>query len=67
MNAKTDLLEIKKDIHKVMENVALLEEEYDTQDWHRDTKWLMADLNAVLCMLHTTHDLCDQIIQDQGL
>ena len=59
--AKKDITKIENSIFKLEEKVADIEETFDTQDWHRNTKNFMADLNALMVLLHTAECLCRDI------
>ena len=61
---KKEITKIENAIFKLEEKVADIEETFDTQDWHRDMKNFMADLNALMVLLHTAECFCRDIKEE---
>jgi hypothetical protein len=61
---KKEITKIENGIFKLEEKVVDIEETFDTQDWHRDMKNFMADLNALMVLLHTAECFCRDIKEE---
>lgn len=62
--AVEDLLNIKEDLESVREKIIGIFEDYDTYDWHHDTKYFLADLNALQTLVSCSIEQVDEIIEN---
>ena len=67
LETQTELESISTELTKLQGRVAMLEETFDIDMWHRDTKYLSADLNALRVLLFSANTFCLSMLSDETI